>query len=72
VDWLLDREEVIQEIRETIGFDRVLFATDYPLPLAAGVSLAYIVERVRTNSYLTPKEKHKVLGKNAARLLELS
>lgn len=72
VDWLLDREMVIQEIRKTIGFDRVLFATDYPLPLAAGVSLAYIVRRVQANSYLTPKEKHKVLGKNAARLLELS
>jgi predicted TIM-barrel fold metal-dependent hydrolase len=72
VDWLLDRENVIQEIRKTIGFDRVLFATDYPLPLAAGVSWAYIVKRVQTNSNLTPKEKHKVLGKNAARLLELA
>lgn len=72
VDWLLDREMVIQEIRKTIGFDRVLFATDYPLPLATGVSLAYIVKRVQTNSNLTPKEKHKVLGKNAARLLGLS
>lgn len=72
VDWLLDREMVIQEIRKTIGFDRVLFATDYPLPLAAGVSLAYIVKRIQTNSNLTPKEKHKILGKNAARLLGLS
>ena len=72
VDWLLDREMVIQEIRKTIGFDRVLFATDYPLPLAAGVSWAYIVKRIQTNSNLTPKEKHKVLGKNAARLLGLS
>lgn len=72
VDWLLDREMVIQEIRKTIGFDRVLFATDYPLPLAMGVSLTYIVKRVQTNSNLTPKEKHKVLGNNAARLLGLS
>lgn len=72
VDWLLDREAVVQEIRKTIGFDRVLFATDYPLPLAAGVSLAYIVKRIQTNSNLTPKEKHKILGKNAARLLGLS
>jgi predicted TIM-barrel fold metal-dependent hydrolase len=71
VDWLLDREMVIQEIRKTIGFDRVLFATDYPLPLSAGVSWAYIVKRVQTNTYLTPKEKHKILGKNAAGLLGL-
>jgi predicted TIM-barrel fold metal-dependent hydrolase len=72
VDWLLDREAVIQEIRKTIGFDRVLFATDYPLPLAAGLSWAYTVKRIQTNSNLTPKEKHKILGKNAARLLGIS
>ncbi len=72
VDWLLDREMVIQEIRKTIGFDRVLFGTDYPLPLAAGVSWAYTVKRIQTNSNLTPKEKDKVLGKNAARLLGIS
>lgn len=72
VDWLLDRETVIQEIRKTIGFDRVLFATDYPLPLSAGVSWAYIVKRIQTNTNLTPKEKHKILGKNAAKLLRLS
>ncbi len=71
VDWLLDREVVIQEIRKTIGFNRVLFGTDYPLPLIAGVSWASIVQRIRVNSYLTDKEKHKVLGQNAARLLGL-
>ncbi len=71
VDWLVDREMVVQEIRKTIGFDRVLFGTDYPLPLSAGVSWAYIVKRIQTNTHLTPKEKHKILGKNAARLLGL-
>lgn len=71
VDWMMDREIVIQEIRKTIGFDRVLFATDYPLPLSAGVSWAYIVKRIQTNTHLTPKEKHKILGKNAAGLLGL-
>jgi predicted TIM-barrel fold metal-dependent hydrolase len=71
VDWLLDREIVIQEIRKTIGFNRVLFATDYPLPLSAGFSWSYIVTRIKANALLTPKEKHKVLGKNATRLLGL-
>jgi predicted TIM-barrel fold metal-dependent hydrolase len=72
VDWLLDREMVIQEIRKTIGFDRVLFATDYPLPLSGGVSWAYIVQHIQANGNLTSKEKHKLLGKNAANLLGLS
>ncbi len=71
VDWLLDREIVIQEIRKTIGFDHVLFATDYPLPLSAGVSWACIVKRIQANTNLTPREKQKILGRNAARLLRL-
>lgn len=72
VDWLLDRDMVIQEIRKTIGFDRVLFGTDYPLPLAAGVTWAYVVKRIQTNSNLTPKEKRKILGENAVKLLGIS
>ena len=72
VDWLLDRETVVQEIRKTIGFNRVLFGTDYPLPLAQGVSWAYIVRRIKVNTNLTPKEKYNILGKNAMRLLGLS
>jgi predicted TIM-barrel fold metal-dependent hydrolase len=71
VDWLLEREMVIQEIRKTIGFARVLFATDYPLPLSAGLSWAYMVKKVEANTFLTPREKNLVLGQNAARLLNL-
>lgn len=72
VDWLLDRENVVQEIRKTIGFDRILFATDYPHSLASDVSLAYIVSGIKTNTHLTPKEKRKVLGENAVRLLKIT
>ena len=72
VDWLLDRENVVQEIRKTIGFDRILFATDYPHSMASDVSLAYIVSGIKTNTHLTPKEKRKVLGENAARLLKIT
>jgi predicted TIM-barrel fold metal-dependent hydrolase len=69
VNWLLDREVVVKEIRKTIGFDRVLFATDYPASLASGMSLAYIVSGLKANTNLSEKEKRKVLGENAARLL---
>lgn len=71
VDWLLDREMVVNEIRKTITFDRVLFGTDYPLPLTAGASLAYLVSGLRANSLLSEREKRKVLGENAARLLRI-
>jgi len=69
VNWLLDREEAVREIRNTIGFDRVLFATDYPLPLTSGVSLAYLVSRLKANTNLSEEEKRQVLGENATRLL---
>jgi predicted TIM-barrel fold metal-dependent hydrolase len=69
VEWLLDREMVVKEIRKTIGFDRILFGTDYPLPLTAGVSLAYLVSGLKANILLTEKEKRKILGENAAQLL---
>ena len=72
VDWVLSREIVVKEIRKTIGFNRILFASDYPLPLVAGESLAYLVSRVKANTYMTDKEKRLVLGDNAARLLGLS
>jgi predicted TIM-barrel fold metal-dependent hydrolase len=72
VDWLLDRENVVQEIRKTIGFDRVLFATDYPHCLASGGSWAHSVSSIKANTHLTPKEKRKVLGNNAAHLLGIN
>jgi uncharacterized protein len=72
VEWILDREIVVKEIRKTIGFDRILFGTDYPLPLTAGVSMAYLVSAVRANAHLTDKEKRKILGENAVRLLRLA
>ncbi|MBI5248195.1 MAG: amidohydrolase [Desulfomonile tiedjei] len=71
VEWLMDREMVVKEIRKTIGFDRILFGTDYPLPLTAGVSLAYLVSGLQANILLTEKEKRKILGENAARLLDI-
>jgi predicted TIM-barrel fold metal-dependent hydrolase len=69
VDWILDKEMVPKEIRKTMSFDRILFGTDYPLPLTAGVSLEYLVNGLKANSLLTEKEKSKVLGQNACRLL---
>lgn len=71
VDWILDREMVVKEIRKTIGFDRVLFGSDYPLPLSAGISLTSLVRHLRANKFMTDKEKCKVLWRNAARLLRL-
>lgn len=71
VGWILNRECVVHEIRKTIGFDRVLFASDYPKPLLSTMTLAGMVSSIKTNLHLTPKEKRKVLGENAAKLLDI-
>ncbi len=70
-DWILDRENVVNEIRKTITFDRVLFASNYPIPLASGVTSTYLVSGIKANMHLTEKEKRKVLGENAGKLLGL-
>lgn len=71
VEWILENETIIREIRKTITFDRILFGTDYPLPLASGISMAYLVSSIRANRYLNDKEKRKILGENARRLLRI-
>jgi predicted TIM-barrel fold metal-dependent hydrolase len=69
VHTILDVEEVVREIRATIGFDRVLFASDYPLPIYQDQTLRDVVMHVALNPMLSGEEKSAVLGGNAARLL---
>ncbi len=70
-DWILDKENVVNEIRKTMTFDRVLFASNYPIPLTSGVTMTYLTSGIKANLHLTEKEKRKVLGENAARLLRI-
>lgn len=67
VAWLVEREYRIDQIRETIGFKRILFASDYPA-VANQVSIGWMIDLVRQNSYLSEDEKLDILGRNAARL----
>jgi len=69
VHTLLEVEEVVREIRATIGFDRVLFGTDYPMPIYQEQTLRDVVMNVKMNPKLSGDEKRAVLGGNAARLL---
>jgi predicted TIM-barrel fold metal-dependent hydrolase len=69
VHYLLDDESKIEKIRSRIGFERVLFATDYPGPLYYGFSLANMVQQIEANPLLVEEEKAAILGLNAKRLL---
>lgn len=57
--------QILQTARVTIGMDRVLFGTDYPL-MPQSKALDYIAA-----AGLTTQEKEAVLGGNVARLLGL-
>lgn len=70
--YLFDDEKKIEKIRNTIGFDRVLFATDYPGPLYYGFSLESMVDRIKKNPFLAATEKAAILGQNAKRLLVIN
>ena len=69
--YLFDDKKNIKKIRDATGFEQVLFATDYPGPLYYGLSLESIVYRIKTNPFLTHKEKSAIFGGNAKRLLGL-
>ncbi len=70
--YLFDDEEKIKKIRDAIGFDRVLFATDYPGPLYYGFSLGSMVRRIEANPFLVQEEKAAILGQNAKKLLGIN
>jgi predicted TIM-barrel fold metal-dependent hydrolase len=71
VAWLVERDWRVEHIRETMGFDRILFASDYPA-VANQVSISYMIDLIRNNEFMTQDEKLDVLGRNAARLFKLS
>ncbi|HWQ83646.1 MAG TPA: amidohydrolase family protein [Anaerolineales bacterium] len=71
VAWLVEREKRVVRMRETIGFKRILFASDYPA-VANQVSIRYMIDLVRNNPFLTEDEKLDILGRNAARLFEIA
>lgn len=70
--YLLGDEVTVDQIRQTTGFSRVLFATDYPGPLYYGTSLAELADNVRGNPLLSETEKRAVLFDNGRKLLGLA
>jgi predicted TIM-barrel fold metal-dependent hydrolase len=69
VPYLVTRERFVDRIRKTVGFDRVLFGSDYPA--VNGVSIESMIAEVKNSDYLRREEKENILGLNAMRLLDL-
>ena len=66
---MLQSETVVSHIREKVGFERVLFGTDYPMPTLLPGGESAVVSEILQNTYLQDQEKESFLGKNAFRLL---
>lgn len=68
VSHLVYTERNVGRIRE-VGIERILFGSDYPT--VSGSDIKYEVELIKNCSWLTEEEKDKILGLNAAKLLQL-
>lgn len=62
-------EKILKRIKETMGIDRLLFGSDYPV--VWGSDIKYEVEVIRACKHLTEEEKEKILGLNAAKILNI-
>lgn len=69
--YLLADAGTVEQIRQITGFDRVLFATDYPGPLYYGSTLQALVRNVKGNPLLSQTEQRAILVDNGRRLLGL-
>lgn len=70
---ILQGEWAVSHIRKELGgFDRVLFATDYPMTLRSPGGLPAAIASVSDNHLLSEYERAAVLGENAARLLGIN
>ncbi len=67
VTYLAMEERFARRIRQAVGFDRVLFGSDWPTVHRTSVSEA--LARIRASRALTEQEKEGVLRENARELL---
>ncbi|MFX0150029.1 MAG: amidohydrolase family protein [Candidatus Hodarchaeota archaeon] len=65
----LENQIIVNRIRETCGFDRILFGTDSPV--VQGVNMEYNVSVIKSSPVLSDEEKARIFSENAKSLLSL-
>ena len=68
VTYTLTHRDFVEKIEKTVGFDRILFGSDYPVVLERDMKSS--IEEVRNSPHLKKEEKQKILGENALKLLK--
>lgn len=69
VTYHLEVPEITAHIRETCGFNQVLFGTD--TPVVQGTSMKHSLDVIRNSPTLTLYEKRLILGENAQKLFKI-
>lgn len=69
VPYHLENQVIVDRIRETCSFKRILFGTD--TPVVQGVNMQYNVNVIENSPFLTDDEKTKIFSENAKSLLSL-
>ncbi len=69
--YVVTYRKLVDKVRRTVGFDRVLFGSDYPSVGGGVVSIESMIAEVKDSNYLTEEEKANVLGLNAIKLFGL-
>ncbi|MFX0123817.1 MAG: amidohydrolase family protein [Candidatus Hodarchaeota archaeon] len=65
----LEIPSVVESIRETCGFKRILFGTDTPVVL--GTSMGHSQQIIEKNPMLTKEEKSLIFSENAKKLFKI-
>jgi len=72
VPYVVTYGKLVDKVRRTIGFDQVLFGSDYPAVGGGVVSIESMIAEIKSSKHITENEKEKILGMNAVKLLSLS
>jgi len=62
-------EKILEKISDEVGLDKLLYGSDFPV--VWGSDMKYEVNVIKNCNYLTEDEKEKILGLNAAKILNL-
>jgi len=67
-DFIFYEERIVKKIREEIGFERILFGSDYPVVLNSTIKEE--IDLVLESPYINDYERHLILRENAEKILK--
>ena len=69
VTYQLELPSIVEKIRETCGFERILFGSD--TPVVQGTSMSHSKKVIENIAIITENEKRMILSENAIKLFNI-